>query len=233
MGDGGAVRPPPTVFVQPFPHHHGGGQEHVAAVSPGEQERRGNRESVSLLATNTALSLRDVVKITVTFFLSSLRICKGSLKPRMNPKANCGHGRSVLHGVAAELTLQGSGTFLYGDPNSSHGQAGRINHVPWSSVLPPPGRRKLQTPPSKRRSGLRASHCSRHTNEHRRADDSCISSNGLLRSASVGVPVGKVFRFGGKDVATESFPANASFPLDSAGCQQLQPVYFPLSVVGA
>lgn len=37
VGDGGAVGPPPAVFVQPFPNHHGGGQEHVVTVCPGEE----------------------------------------------------------------------------------------------------------------------------------------------------------------------------------------------------
>lgn len=36
VGDGGAVGPPPAVFVQPFPHHHGRGQEHVVTAGPGE-----------------------------------------------------------------------------------------------------------------------------------------------------------------------------------------------------
>lgn len=35
MGDGGAVGPPPAVFVQPFPHHHGGGKEHFVIASHG------------------------------------------------------------------------------------------------------------------------------------------------------------------------------------------------------
>lgn len=38
VGDGGAVGPPPAVFVQPFPHHHGRGQEHVVTAGPGEEE---------------------------------------------------------------------------------------------------------------------------------------------------------------------------------------------------
>lgn len=37
VGDCGAVGPPPAVFVQPFPHHHGGGQEHGVIVGPGEE----------------------------------------------------------------------------------------------------------------------------------------------------------------------------------------------------
>lgn len=41
VGDGGAVGPPPAVFVQPFPHHHGGGQQHVASVGPGEDTDTG------------------------------------------------------------------------------------------------------------------------------------------------------------------------------------------------
>lgn len=46
MGDGRAVWPPPAVFVQPFPHHHGGGLEHVVTVGPGrerEREKQGGR----------------------------------------------------------------------------------------------------------------------------------------------------------------------------------------------
>lgn len=35
--DGRAVWPPPAVFVQPFPHHHGGGLEHVVTVGPGKE----------------------------------------------------------------------------------------------------------------------------------------------------------------------------------------------------
>lgn len=37
VGDGWAVWPPPAVFVQPFPHHHGGGLEHVVTVGPGRE----------------------------------------------------------------------------------------------------------------------------------------------------------------------------------------------------
>lgn len=37
VGDSGAVGPPPPVFVQPFPDHHDGGQEHVVTVGPGEE----------------------------------------------------------------------------------------------------------------------------------------------------------------------------------------------------
>lgn len=48
MGDGRAVWPPPAVFVQPFPHHHGGGLEHVVTVGPGRERERGlSRESAS------------------------------------------------------------------------------------------------------------------------------------------------------------------------------------------
>lgn len=36
VGDGGAVGPPPAVLVEPFPHHHSGGQEHVVTGGPGE-----------------------------------------------------------------------------------------------------------------------------------------------------------------------------------------------------
>lgn len=42
VGDGGAVGPPPAVFVQPFPHHHGRGQEHVVTVGPGGEKHRWN-----------------------------------------------------------------------------------------------------------------------------------------------------------------------------------------------
>lgn len=49
VGDGWAVWPPPAVFVQPFPHHHGGGLEHVVTVGPGREReaRRLSRGSAS------------------------------------------------------------------------------------------------------------------------------------------------------------------------------------------
>lgn len=45
--DGRAVGPPPAVFVQPFPHHHGRGQEHVVTVGPGEQNAKKKHQFVS------------------------------------------------------------------------------------------------------------------------------------------------------------------------------------------
>lgn len=41
VGHGGAVGPPPAVLVHPFPHHHGGGKEHVVTAGPGGERGRG------------------------------------------------------------------------------------------------------------------------------------------------------------------------------------------------
>ena len=60
VGDGGAVGPPPAVFVQPFPHHHGRGQKHVVIVGPGGEDTRWNtRKHTASLARSAAETLRD------------------------------------------------------------------------------------------------------------------------------------------------------------------------------
>ena len=57
MGDGGAVGPPPAVFVQPFPNHHGRGQEHVVTAGPGEGRLVRDHRHTGLLARIAAKRL--------------------------------------------------------------------------------------------------------------------------------------------------------------------------------
>lgn len=51
--DGRAVWPPSAVFVQPFPHNHGRGLEHVVTVGPGREKGRG---ITGLLAGSSAIA---------------------------------------------------------------------------------------------------------------------------------------------------------------------------------
>lgn len=50
VGHHRAVRPPTAVFVQPFPHHHGRGQEHVVTVGPGEEINERLRKHTFLIS---------------------------------------------------------------------------------------------------------------------------------------------------------------------------------------